>query len=165
MTVPYKGAISKGKGSSSKHYLLGDMYVCMLCYVMLCYVMLCYVMLCYVMLCYVMYVCMYVCMYIIFRHVRIHDLSPFQKKLLSRDYSLRTQSPTERKPLSWTFCSTLKNICMHPGKLTWNLHFTHLAKENHLRNLHLCIRISSHLGKCMRIHGQQKPSWWLNQPL
>ena len=98
-----------------------------------------------------MYVCtyvrMYVCTYIIFGHVCIHDLSPsqpfshekhlspFQKKTLSRDYSLRTQSPTERKPLSWTFCSTLKYICMHPGKLTWNLHFTHLAKENHLPNL------------------------------
>ncbi len=28
------------------------------------------------------------------------------------DYSLHTQSPTQRKPLSWTFCSTLTCVCV-----------------------------------------------------
>ena len=46
-----------------------------------------------------------------------HNLSPklwqkqksfaISEKDFSRDYSLHTKSPTQRKPLSWTFCSTL----------------------------------------------------------
>ena len=32
----------------------------------------------------------------------------FRKKI-SRDYSLHTRRPTQRKPLAWTFCSTLKS--------------------------------------------------------
>ena len=34
----------------------------------------------------------------------------FKQKTCSRDYSERTQSPTQRKPLSWTFRSTLMCI-------------------------------------------------------
>ena len=35
------------------------------------------------------------------------NLSPFLFKNFGRDYSLHTRIPTQRKPLSWTFCATL----------------------------------------------------------
>ena len=54
----------------------------------------------------------HVCMYTVYIIFRQHfsdkkNILPFQEKNLSRDYSLHTQSPTQRNPLSWTFCSTL----------------------------------------------------------
>ena len=56
------------------------------------------------------------------RHVYMNFRQNFRQKKItfaiseknfSRDCSLHTQRLTQRKPLSWTFCSTLIYICSH----------------------------------------------------
>ena len=79
------------------------------------------------------YITYYIYLQCKFRHVYMNFRQNFSQKKnsfaiseknFSRDYSLHTQRLTQRKPLSWTFCSTLIYIYMfflYPKTLSFHL--------------------------------------------
>ena len=71
--------------------------------------------------------------------------SPFQKKNFSRDCSLHTQRLTQRKPLSWTFCSTLISYSAYSYDFI-HVHIRKLYQDLGTTWIHFCLMNPDRLG-------------------